>query len=88
MSNTDQPMALDSFLLWCQRTLGLTFVPEPEAKFRSDFNLDDLEMFSFVLEFNGLVEDHSTVRPDVYESMDTIRDLYLYYLMIMSMPRG
>lgn len=88
ISNADTPMPLDLFLLWCQRTLDLPFVPEPETHFRNDLNLDDLELFSFVLDFEDLVHKDSTVRPDVYEDMNTVRDLYLYYLMIMSMPRG
>ena len=87
-SNADQPMSLDDFRLWCQRTLNLTEVPKPEAGFRSDFNLDDLEMFALVLQLHDLVSDHSTVRRDVYERQSTIRDFYLYYLTILSMPRG
>ena len=55
--------ALFSFA--CQSTLGLAAIPEPEADFRNDLNLDDLEMFAFVLKFNDLAAEHSTVRSDI-----------------------
>lgn len=84
----DQPLALDDFLVWCQAALALESAPEPGSRFKADLDLDDLELFSFLIKFQQLVECQSTVRPDVYANVDTVRDLYLYYLKIMSMPKG
>jgi hypothetical protein len=80
------PMELDTFLAWCQEVLQLDWTPDPGTEFRKDLHLDDLELFTFALRFNELASVTSTVTPDVFSRLDSIRDLYLYYLTIGSMP--
>ena len=81
-------MSMDEFLLWCKDVLHLPVTPAPETSFRSDLLLDDLEVFDLVLKFYNVVDKHSAVDREVYERVGTIRDLYLYYLTITSMPEG
>lgn len=80
------PLDLDAFLAWCQEVLDLDRTPEPEVEFRKDLGLDDVELFSFVLRFDGLAASSSRVTVDVFDRLSSMRDLYLYYLMIGSMP--
>jgi hypothetical protein len=87
MTSSDSLMSFDDFLVWCQNTLELSFVPEPEFTLRGDLELDDLEFFLFMAVLHRVVENDSTIRRDVYEGVDTIRDLYLYYLTVMQMPK-
>jgi hypothetical protein len=80
------PMELDAFLAWCQEGLQLDWMPNPGTEFRDDLHLDDLELFTFALRFNELASVTSTVTLDVFSRLESIRDLYLYYLTIGSMP--
>ena len=82
------PMDLDLFLSWCQVALNLDHPPKPDTNIRLDLRLDDLELFSFVVHFNELVAGSASVTSDVFQRLHSVRDLYLYYLTIGSMPHG
>lgn len=87
-ARSHDPMSLEGFRLWCQATLALSSVPQPESDFRRDLGLDNLEVFLFVSDLRQLVQDTATVSREAYDSLNTVRELYLYYLTILSMPKN
>lgn len=87
VENDDTPMDVDIFAQWCGQAIGLSLPPQPGTRLRTDLQLDDLELFTLVTKFNQMTSSSARVLPDVFEHVDSIRDLYLYYLTIGSMPR-
>ena len=78
----------DSFIEWSQKVLDLSAPLEPDAGFFTDLNLDALQIFNLAIQFDRLVGRSSIVTSDIFANIDSVRELYLYYLKISSMPKG
>jgi hypothetical protein len=78
---------LDDFAGWCADALGLSEVPGPDTRFRHDLHLDELELFRLVQSLEELSGPAAPLAADVFEQLDDLRDLYLHYLTVGSMPR-
>jgi hypothetical protein len=78
---------LDSFARWLANVLGIAEAPDPTADLEHDLGLDDYSMLGVVAAFDSLVKSWSApAQPEIYYSITTVRDLYLHYLTVVSMP--
>jgi hypothetical protein len=78
---------LKEFAIWCAEALSLESAPLPELRLREDLSLDLYRIFELVTRFDELTHGEGVIEPRIYSEVDTIRDLYLYYLQVMSMPK-
>lgn len=82
----DELMDLEAFLDWCQCELQLSFRPNPSDDFRKDLNIDDVQLFLLIHRLSEQETPHAVVGPAVFEKAISVRDLFLYYMMISSAP--
>jgi len=79
---------LEQFLIWCQLALQETLLLRPDHRFKADLNLDDVEMFQLTLMLIEYIGGDAIVDRNVFQSLETVRDLHIYYLTISAMPNG
>jgi hypothetical protein len=80
------PLSLDAFTLKVQELLGLDEISDPGARLREDLNLDDFAIFQLGLRFNQLLGQAATPGTAAFPEFGSVRQLYLHYLTIISMP--
>jgi len=78
-------MTLNLFLEWLGNCLSSDLDPTPETQLGGNPALDDFAMLQLVGALDELVGSEASVASAVYE-LETCRQLYLYYLFIMSVP--
>lgn len=76
---------LDEFLEWFAATIRSTEIVTPEASVHALLKHDALRIFQFTLAFDVLTGPGASPTADI-ERCKSLRELYLYYLYVMSRP--
>lgn len=82
------PMDLERFCQWFADNAPLSCTPDPAAQLYRDLGLDQFRLLSVVTQLDHLLLGRGTVEADIYENIETVRDLYLYYLYRFQAPPG
>jgi len=77
---------LEEFCNWVGEAAGLSFAPEPSQSLTKDLGLDDFAYLSLVAKLDELVGSEGKFWEEIYMSVDSLRDLHLYYLQVMQEP--
>lgn len=79
-------MDLDRFLRWLSDLLSLPEAAQPECNLLGEVVRDQFEIFTLVMAFDGLTKDDAAIDERIFMHVHTVRDLFLYYLTVTSMP--
>jgi len=81
-----QDLTIDEFVQWLQTVLHRQEKITPDSDLRNDLSVDDFQFFQIVVLFDRLTLGKAPVLDEIYAEIRTVRDLYLHYLTVISMP--
>jgi hypothetical protein len=85
IESDDRLLGLDQFCSWFSSTVNSGTCVEPEAQLSNWLGEDVIMGFRFSVAFDDLTGALANPTADI-EANVTIRDLYLYYLYVLSRP--
>jgi len=81
-------MQIEEFCVWLAGVVNLDAVPAPCDRLVEDLILDRFELLNLATALDQFVRPVARIGPNVYVNLASVRELYLYYLGILSCPIG
>ena len=81
----DCPCSIDEFCAWVGDALSLPEIPDPSAPIDELTKRDDVARLALTSAFDCRFPEVVSRDNEIYD-LDTVRDMYLYYLIKSAMP--